>query len=163
MIKVMIFITIIVILLLVYFISYYKLKDITDRILFSEKNLEETLTNKANLITKINTEIKSKLEKKTYLKDYININKQNLTNIEKDIKLDEAYKLIKNLKSDIPDINTDNFKKLFKELKSNDETLIASKKLYNKYSEESNNIIRKFPNNIVAKITGKRIRAFFNV
>lgn len=159
----MILFTILIILIFAFVISATKLKDANDKLTKSEKAIEDSLEKKNDLVNKINNQIKKEINKSEFLKDYVNLDSQSLTNIEKDIKLEEAYKLIKNLKGDYEELNNKEFNKLYSELKSNEILLIASKKLYNKYAESSNQIIRKFPNNIVAKFYKYRIRAFFNL
>ena len=123
MIKILIIITLIAILTLIYFICYYKIIEIKNKLTFTEKNIDESIKKKCELINKINNETEKKLDNKNYLKDYINLEKKNLTNIELDIKLDEGLKLIKELKNDIPEIKTKEFNKFFNEIKKNDEIL----------------------------------------
>ena len=98
MIPVLIIITIVSILSLAFYISYSKIAEIKNKIIFIEKNINEYLEIKCDCVNKINKETKDKLDKKNYFKDYINLQKKNLTNIELDIKLDDAFKLIKELK-----------------------------------------------------------------
>lgn len=160
---ILIIISIISILSLIFYISFSKINEIKNKISFIEKNIEDYLKIKCNCVNKINNETKSKLDKKNYFKDYVNLEKKNLTNIELDIKLDDAFIIIKELKNDIPEIKTKEFNKIYRELKSINEKLYSSKKLYNKYASISNQIIRKFPNNIIAKIIKYNIRAFYNI
>ncbi len=161
--KILIIITIITILLLIYVICYSKLKENKNKVDYADTIIKDSLEIKAELITKINNELKKKLDKKNYLKDYINLNKKNLTSIELDIKLDEGLDIITNLKNDLPDLKTKEFKKLYNEIKRNEEMLYSSKTLYNQYVSSLNQLVRKFPLNICAKITKIYIKPFYNL
>lgn len=161
--KILILITIITILLLIFVTCYSKLKDQKIKVEYTDDTIKNALEKKADLITKINNEIKKKLEKKNYLKDYINLNNKNLTSIELDIKLDEGFEIITNLISDFPELKNKELKKLYSDLKRNEEILYSSKTLYNKYSTSLNRYIRKFPYNICSKIVRIRIKPFYNL
>ena len=54
------------------------------------------------------------------------------------------------------------FKKLLSDTKKEDEKLQAAKSYYNKYTSELNDLIRKFPSNIVARMHGLKIKPFFD-
>lgn len=159
--KTLIIITIILIIALIYFISYKKIDDIRKRLIYNEENIKNALNKKCELVNEINKETKKKLDKK-YLNDYINLENKTLSLIELDMKLDDAKRVIKDIKNDIPDIKTKQFDKLYNDLERNDEILTTSKNLYNKYANMSNKSIRKFPNNIVSKTMNVKVKAFYN-
>ena len=159
--KILILIVILLILTLVYFISYKRIDNIRKRIIYNEDNIKNSLNKKCELINEINKETKKKLDKK-YLKDYINLESKSLSLIELDMKLNDAMKVIKDIRNDIPDIKSKQFNKLYNELERNDEELTTGKNLYNKYADMSNKLIRKFPNNIVSKTMGVKVKAFYN-
>jgi hypothetical protein len=159
--KILILIVILLILTLVYFISYKRIDNIRKRIIYNEDNIKNSLNKKCELINEMNIETKKKLDKK-YLKDYINLESKSLSLIELDMKLNDAMKVIKDIRNDIPDIKSKQFNKLYNELERNDEELTTGKNLYNKYADMSNKLIRKFPNNIVSKTMGVKVKAFYN-
>ena len=65
--------------------------------------------------------------------------------------------------TDFTELNTDvEFKKLIKKLRETDELLISAKNLFNQNAVNSNQLIKTFPNNIVAKIAKFKIRSFYN-
>lgn len=161
--EILIIITIIIIMILIYVICYSKLKEINIKISYTDELIKSTLEKKSDIITKINNEIKKKIDKKNYLKDYINLSKKNLTSIELDIKLNEGLEIIKNLNDDLPEIKTKEFKKLFNELNRNEEMLVSSKTLYNKYATALNQLLRKFPYNICSKLTKIHIKPYYNL
>lgn len=161
--EILIIITIIIIMILIYVICYSKLKEINIKISYTDELIKSTLEKKSDIITKINNEIKKKMDKKNYLKDYINLSKKNITSIELDIKLNEGLEIIKNLKEDLPEIKTKEFKKLVNELNRNEEMLVSSKILFNKYATSLNQLLRKFPYNICSKFTKIHIRPYYNL
>lgn len=147
---------------LTYAIIYTRLKEVKKKIDRTETAIDDALINKATYIVKINEVVTKKLDNDKYLKEFIDLDNQNLTKIEKDIKLTEAFKLIKKLSEDYSELNEEDFIDIYRKLKVNEEKLVSAKELYNKYVEASNHLIRKFPYSIVAKINKFRIRAFFN-
>lgn len=154
---------IIAILVLLYFSSYYKLKMYKDRMEKAENIIDINLNKKLDLIIAINVELKKVTNKKDYLKDYTSIKDLIITNIEKDLKLDEAVKLINNLIMDYTELNNDErFKELIRDLRSIDEILTSAKNIFNNNAYNSNQTIKLFPNNIVAKIANFKIRSFYN-
>ena len=161
--EILIIISIIFIMILIYVICYSKLKEINIKISYTDELIKSTLEKKSDIITKINNEIKKKMDKKNYLKDYINLSKKNITSIELDIKLNEGLTIIKNLKEDLPEIKTKEFKKLVNELNRNEEMLVSSKILFNKYATSLNQLLRKFPYNIYSKFTKIHIRPYYNL
>jgi len=128
----------------------------------AEQIIETNLEKKLELIILINSEVKNVTGKKEYLKDYISIKDLIITNIEKDLKLDEAVKLINELLYDYTELNNDNdFIKNLNELRRIDEILVSAKNMFNQNAIYSNQLIKTFPNNLVAKISNFRIRSFY--
>ena len=116
------------ILVLIYFSSSNKLKYYKERMTASENIIEESLNKKLDLIISINTEVKKVTGKKDYLKDYVGIRDLIITNNEKDLKLDEAVKLINELTDDYEDLTKDKeFVKKMNNLRENEESLVAAK------------------------------------
>ena len=151
------------IIVLIYFSSYTKLKKYKEKMEKAENIIDENLNKKLELVISINSEVKKCTGKKDYLKDYITLRDLIITNIEKDLKLDEALKLIYDLMRDFNELNSnDNFKNLIYEIRKIDEFLVSAKSMFNHNAIESNKIIKNFPNNIVAKIAKFKIRSFYN-
>ena len=157
-----IIVMLIAILLFTYFVCITNLKKYQEKMDKSEKIIEENLNKKLDLVNTLNSTIKKVTGKKDYLKDYISINSLNITNIEKDMKLDEGIKLIDELTNDYRDLNKDKeFMKTFNSLREIDEVLVSAKNLFNKNAIKLNQLIKKFPYNIVAKIAKYKIRSFY--
>ena len=154
---------IVAILALILFSSFNKLKKYKEKMDKAENIIDENLNKKLDIIISLNGEVKKVTGKKEYLKDYVSIRDLIITNIEKDLKLDEAIKLINDLVQDFEELNTtDEFMKKIYELRKIDEVLVAAKNMFNQNAVLSNQIIKTFPNNIVAKLANFKIRSFYN-
>lgn len=148
---------------LLYFSGYTKLKKYKEKMDKAESIIDSNLNKKLDLVININAEVKKVTGKKDYLKDYISIRDLIIQNIEKDLKLEEAEKLINDLMNDFTELNTDKeFNKLIKQLRETDEVLTSAKNMFNQNAVLSNQLIKAFPNNIVAKIAKFRIRSFYS-
>lgn len=157
-----IILAIVAILSLFFASSITTLKTHKEKMTKAESIIEENLDKKLNIILALNTSIKKVTGKKDYLKDYITNDMIN-SSFEKDMKLDEAVKLINDLTNDFSELNKDNeFNKNIKSLREVDEVLIAAKNLFNKNAVLSNGLIKNFPYNIVAKIAKFKIRSYYN-
>ena len=160
----LIILLIITICLLIFFSSYTKLKKYNEKMQKAENVIDEELNKKLDLIIAINSEVKKVTGKKDYLKEYVSIRDLIITNIEKDLKLDEACKLINDLVNDFEELQKDEeFIKNIRKLKEIDEVLISAKNMFNQSAINNNQLIKSFPNNIVAKIAKYRMRSFFNI
>lgn len=160
---ILVVVVIIAILSLITFISLNKLKGYKEKMDIAEKNIDSCLDKKLELIISINGDIKKIITEKDYLKDYVGIKDLIMTNIEKDIKLNEAYSLINKLIVDNDKLSkNDKVNKKMAELRKNDEKLVSSKNLFNKAALVSNNTIKTFPNNIVSKLFNYKIRSYYN-
>ena len=137
----------IAIIILIFFSSLSKLKKYKEKMDNAENIIDEELNKKLELIISINGDVKKVTGKKDYLKDYVSIRDLIITNIEKDLKLDEAVKLINDLIRDFEELTKDeNFKKNINELKKIDEVLVSAKNVFNINAIESNQLIKTFPN-----------------
>ena len=145
-----------------YVITYNNLVNYKIKIEKAEGIIDENLRQKYDLIAKMNIAIKKVVTKKDYLKDYIDLKDKRISNYELDRKLTEAMNIILEVKNDYSELDTKEFKKDLQEINEINETLISSKTYYNKNTTELNQIIRKFPSNIVAKIHRYKIKPFFD-
>ena len=147
---------------LLYVITYNDLVSYKIRIEKAEGIIDEKLREKYDLIAKMNINIKKVVNKKDYLKDYIELKNKRISNYEMDRKLTEAMNIILEVKNDYSELNNKEFNDNFKKIEEINETLISCKTYYNKNTSELNKIIRKFPSNIVAKIHRYKIKPFFD-
>ncbi len=159
---ILLIIIIISIIALVYVITYNNLVNYKIKIEKAEGIIDENLRQKYDLIAKLNIAIKKVVTKKDYLKEYIDLKDKRISNYELDRKLTEAMNIILEVKNDHSELDTKEFNKDLKEIERINETLISCKTYYNKNTTELNQIIRKFPSNIIAKIHHYKIKPFFD-
>lgn len=159
---IIIIIAVIAIFSLVYFSGYVKLKEYKEKMEKAENIIDENLNKKLELIVNINTEVKKVTGKKDYLKEYTSLKDLIITNIEKDLKLHEAEKLINDLVNDFNELRSDNnFNKQIIALREIQEVLTAAKNMFNHNALLSNQFIKTFPNNFIAKIGNFKIKSFY--
>ena len=120
---------------------------------YAESLLEEYISKKIKLLTKLNASIKKTLRaKKDYLLNISDLEKDGLTNQEKDIKLSEYNITVENLMSDYSKLaNHKEIKKQVEQLVDLDEKMDATKTYFNKYMTKLSQSTIKFPINILAK------------
>ncbi|MFI3260749.1 MAG: LemA family protein [bacterium] len=147
---------------LYYCIIFNDLQHYKTRIELSENSIDENLRKKYDLICELNIDIKKLDNDKDYLKDYIDVKDVRHTNFDFDRKLIETITFIHELQQDHSELNNKNFNKILKEIKLIDENLIASKNFYNKNTSFLNELVRCFPNNIVARNHNFKIKPFFD-
>ncbi len=160
---ILILIAIIAMLALIYFNCLNKLDEFKKRMIKAEEIIEECLDKKQKIIITINNTIQKVTSKKDYLKEYISSSDMINSSIEKDLKLDEAIKLINEISNDFDDLNKDNdFNKAIKNLREIDETLTSAKNLFNQNALKSNTLLKNIPYNIIGKISNHKTRSYYN-
>lgn len=164
--KLVVFLLIIIllgVLSLIFFILYNKVNYLFSKTKYSDDLIKKCLDNKQKLLVKLNTSIKKTLHaKKDYLVDINKIKEQELTNEEKDEKLSEYTKTVKNLISDYTKLSTNkNVKAQVKDLNEIDEKLDAYKTYFNKYMAQLSANYVNFPTSLVAKISNVKIKKLY--
>ena len=159
---ILILIIVIALIAILYVNTYNNLVIYKTKIEKAENIIDEALRNKYDIIAKLNVLIKKEVTKKDYLKDYIELKDKKVSNFEIDRKLAEATNIILEVKNDHEKLNNKEFNSLLKEIDVINETLASSKNYYNNNTSKLNQIIRKFPSNIIAKIHKYRIKPFFD-
>lgn len=147
-----------------YIILFNKMMTYKSKTEQAEAIIDECLRNKFDLLINTNSLIKNILKSnKNYLKDLTKLKDQKLTNFDLDRKLIENLNIVTKVKQDYSDIdNNKEIKNYFNEFKNIDEKLGAAKIYYNKYTNESNDLCRKFPSNIIASIHKIKVKPFFD-
>ncbi len=159
---ILIIIIVVCLLLILYVTTYNNLAIYKSKIEKAESIIDDALREKYDIICKLNIQIKKEVTKKDYLKDYIELKDKRITNYEMDRKLTEAMNIITEVKNDHEKLNNKEFNELLKKIDELNETLASSKTYYNNNTSKLNQIIRKFPSNIVAKIHRYKIKPFFD-
>ncbi len=149
---------------IVYVVIYNKLQTTNSKIQQAESIIDETLRNKYDGLALVNNVYKKFAKNnKDYLKEIDDLKTKKITNFEFDRKLKEIFNTVMELKNDHKDLQDDkDFKKIISDIKDTDEKLAAAKIYYNKYTNQQNEIVRKFPANIIGKIHGYKVRFFFD-
>lgn len=161
---ILLLIIIIGLLAIVYINIYNHMQYSKTKIEKAENNIDNDLREKYDLVVKTDTIIKEHFkEKKDYLKEFINLKETDISNFDLERKLKEAETIISTLYEDNKELNENNsMKEVLENFKEVNEKLIADISYYNKHVTETNNYIRKFPNNIIAKIHHLKIKTFFD-
>ena len=149
---------------IVYIFYYNRLQDCKLKIDNSESIIDENLRNKYDLLINIGKIIENTVkDKKISFKELNELKSDELSNYELDRKLNEYNILLNTLNDDYKELDENNdYVEALNKLKRIDEQLTASKKFYNTYIGDSNELVRKFPSNIVAKFHNITIKNFFD-
>lgn len=149
---------------IVYVSSFNNLQYTKTKIEQAEGIIDEVLRTRFDIVVRASEIVKENLkEKKDYFKEYLSLKDEKISNFEMDRKLKEAINIILNLKNDYPALQKNtNMKEIANKIKESDEKLSAAIAYYNRYTNHLNELIRKFPSNIIAKIHDFSILTFFD-
>lgn len=149
---------------IVYIFYYNRIQDIKLKIDEAEVILDENLRKKYDTIVEIKSLInKVAKNNKINFKDIDNLKKEDISNFDLDRKLDEYIGLINQIFNDYKTVKDNNdLNEKMDEITRIDEKITSAKAYYNKYISESNELVRKFPSNIVAKFHNITIKNFFD-
>ena len=142
-------------------LNYYKIR--VDKV---EKQIEDELDNRYNIVKDIQKTIEKSTKKE--LKIYKDLdelkNKKTISTIEYDKLLNELIEMIYLIETDYPKISK---KKEFKEtvLKLNDSNTIikAAKTFYNSNNKELIKLLKKFPTSMLGKLKKINIQPNYNI
>ena len=151
-------------LVILYAYQFNKLQHSKTKINHAEMLIDESLRNRYDFLTKVDSFVKSELKNdKSFFKGLDKVKEENISNYDLDRKLTEYIVIFEQLKTDYEELgNSKTYKELATENKQIDEKLEAAKNFYNKYTSELNDLIRQFPSNVVAKMHGFEIAPFFD-
>lgn len=147
-----------------YIVLYNKLQHYTTKVDQAESIIDDTLRKRYDLaINAANIIEKSIKDKKKVFKDLRSYKDLSISTFDFDRKLNENVELIKQIRFDYDELKDNKeLKTIINELKNTSEKLEAAKSFYNKYTNVLNDLIRKFPANIIAKMHNIEIRLFFD-
>lgn len=147
-----------------YIIYYNTLQDCKVKIDESESMIDEALRSKYDILLKLESLIKTNIkETKINFKDLNDLKKESITNFQLERKLVDTVLLINKIQDDFPELEElKDYRELLNDIRVMDERINAAKKYYNKYTSKSNELVRKFPSNIIAKFHNITIRNFFD-
>lgn len=147
-----------------YIVLYNKLQHYTTKVDQAESIIDDTLRKRYDLtINAANIIEKNIKDKKKVFKDLRSYKDLSISTFDFDRKLNENVELIKQIRFDYDELKDNKeLKTIINELKNTSEKLEAAKSFYNKYTNILNDLIRKFPANIIAKMHNIEIRLFFD-
>ena len=158
-------IIILIALLAIGYIYYYnRLQDLKINIDEAEFIIDESLREKYDTLVNTSSIIKEIIkDKKTSFKDLQEIKNEEISSFDLDRRLNEYQNLLNTLKDDYSDLNKDkDFQNNLNTIKQIDEKITAAKGFYNDYITKQNDLIRKFPSNIIAKFHNIKIKNYFD-
>lgn len=147
-----------------YIVYYNALQDCKVKIDEAESMIDEALRSKYDILLKLESIIKNNIkETKINFKDLNDLKKESISNFQLERKLVDTVLLINKIQDDFPELEEQkDYRELLNDIRVMDERINASKKFYNKYTSKSNELVRKFPSNIIAKFHNITIRNFFD-
>lgn len=147
-----------------YIVYYNALQDCKVKIDEAESMIDEALRSKYDILLKLESIIKNNIkETKINFKDLNDLKKESISNFQLERKLVDTVLLISKIQDDFPELEEQkDYRELLNDIRVMDERINASKKFYNKYTSKSNELVRKFPSNIIAKFHNIAIRNFFD-
>lgn len=147
-----------------YIVYYNALQDCKVKIDEAESMIDEALRSKYDILLKLESIIKNNIkETKINFKDLNDLKKESISNFQLERKLVDTVLLINKIQDDFPELEEQkDYRQLLNDIRVMDERINASKKFYNKYTSKSNELVRKFPSNIIAKFHNITIRNFFD-
>ena len=147
-----------------YIVYYNALQDCKVKIDEAESMIDEALRSKYDILLKLESIIKNNIkETKINFKDLNDLKKESISNFQLERKSVDTVLLISKIQDDFPELEEQkDYRQLLNDIRVMDERINASKKFYNKYTSKSNELVRKFPSNIIAKFHNITIRNFFD-
>jgi len=149
---------------LIYIYFYNQLQDCKTKIDEAETVIDEALRNKYDILLKLESLIKNNIkETKINFKDLNDLKKESISNFQLERKLVDTVLLINKIEDDFPNLEEiKEYRNAINDIRVMDERINAAKKFYNKYTSKSNELVRKFPSNIIARFHHISIRNFFD-
>ena len=152
-------------LLLIWYINIYNnYQNYIIRINEAEAFIDTTLRKRFDLLNR-SIEIIKKVTntKKDVLNQIKDLKSIKLSNFELDRKLYEAINEFNGYKESNEDLkNNEEFLKVDLGLLESESEIVAARKYYNDIITDYNKLIRTFPSNIVGKISGYKIKTYFD-
>ena len=157
-------IIIISLLAIIYIVYYNKLQDAKLKIDEAERIIDENLRAKYDVIVSMKKLIKKTLRNaKINFKDIDEVKDENISNFDFDRKLTDYLTIMDSVINDYKKVQEkQEIYAMLNDIKRIDERLTSAKEFYNKYITESNELVLKFPSNIVALIHKIKQKNFFD-
>ena len=139
---------------ILYIVLYNRIQVLNIRVNEAETIIDEELRKKYDLILESEAIIKKVTKKEISLFEELKgLKEKDISTFDFDRKIIEAFGVIKQVRLDYDSLEKNkNFLKIINSIQDSDEKLEAAKSFYNKYTSKMNEVIRKFPSNIIALI-----------
>ena len=152
-------------LLAIFYVAIYnKIQVLNIRVNEAETIIDEELRKKYDLILQSEAIIKKTTKKEiTLFQELKELKSKDISTFDFERKCVEGYNLIKQIQSDYENLDkNDEFLKIVNSIMDSNEKLEAAKSFYNKYTSKLNEVIKKFPSNIVALIHQVKVKTYFD-
>lgn len=147
-----------------YIAVYNRIQVLNIRVNEAETIIDEELRKKYDLILQSEALIKKTTKKEiTLFQELKDLKNEDISTFDFERKCNEGYNLLKQIKSDYESLEkNDDFCEIINSILDCNEKLEAAKSFYNKYTSKLNEVIKKFPSNIVALIHKVKVKAYFD-
>lgn len=161
---VLVFIIVICILLIWYISTYNHFQNYIIRINEAETNIDSILRKRFDLLNKSIGIIKANINiEEDIMEVIVKLRSRKLTNFELDRILYEAINEFHQYRENYEELkNSESFIKIDISLNESEPEIVASRKYYNDIITDYNKLVRSFPSNIVAKMSGYKIKTYFD-
>ena len=150
-------------LLICYIALYNSYQNYIIRINEAEAFIDTTLRKRFDLLNKSIEIIKANTKENDVLKIIEELKTMKLSNFDLDRKLYEAINEFDRYKETIEELRaSDAFIKIELGLFESESEIVAARKYYNDIITDYNKMVRTFPSNIVAKISGYKTKTYFD-
>ena len=152
--------------LLIWYINIYNhYQTYIIRINEAEVFIDTTLRKRFDLLNKSIEIIKNNIENKDeeVLSIIVDLRSKKLSNFELDRQLYDAINEFNKYKETCEPLkNSEAFLKIDLGLFESESEIVAARKYYNDIITDYNKLVRKFPSNIIAKLSGYKIKPYFD-
>ena len=157
-------IVIVVCLLLICYINIYNnYQNYIIRINESEAFIDTTLRKRFDLLNKSIEIIKTNTKEKDILKSIEELKTMKVSNFELDRKLYEAINEFDKYKETYEELrNIESFLKIELGLFESESEIVSARKYYNDIITDYNKLVKRFPSNLVAKLSNYKTKTYFD-
>lgn len=151
-------------LLLIWYVSVYNnYQNYIIRINEAEAFIDTTLRKRFDLLNKSIEIIKANTKEKEVLSIIDELKTMKISNFELDRKLYDAINEFNKYKENYDELrNTESFLKIELGLFESESEIVAARKYYNDIITDYNKLVKKFPSNMVAKVSRYKTRTYFD-
>lgn len=151
-------------LLLIWYVSVYNnYQNYIIRINEAEAFIDTTLRKRFDLLNKSIEIIKANTNEKEVLSIIDELKTMKISNFELDRKLYDAINEFNKYKENYDELrNTESFLKIELGLFESESEIVAARKYYNDIITDYNKLVKRFPSNMVAKVSRYKTRTYFD-